>query len=545
MKKQRKGLVGSRMNRRDLLRLAGGGMGYALASRAAGPWAASAAATDTLSVAFSFDIKTLDPGRQLENGSSNVGHACYDSLVTFVGEDLKSPQPSLATSWKVSPDGKEYTFALRPNVKFASGNPMTSADFKFSLDRVRYIKGNGAFLLDGVQEVVAPDPGTLVLRLDAPNPGIIPILASPVCGALDSKDVMAHGGDASPDAKTKDQAESYLNSHSPGTGPYVLDNYTPAQQVVLTANPTHWGGTPPISRVVIQDIVEPATEQLLLEKGNIDIAWGVGPDQVRALRSNSAVTVKGSLALNLIYVVMNNNSQVGGPFSNPKVQQAVRYAIDYPGVLALAGPGAVRLAGIIPTNLPGAMPGSAAAKQDVARAKQLLGEANAGNLTGTLSFSTGNVFYGVEFGIVAQKVQSDLAKVGITLNLDGLPSSVALQKFRDGKDQLGLWAWAADFPDVSDYLVFVPGRTVGKRAGWLDTASPEAQQLAALANKAQAEVDPRRRASLYQQVDRTIAQIGPYVPLYQPVAPYVYRNNLRNVALASTWFVDYAAVRKS
>jgi len=547
MNKYGKHAITSGLHRRDFLRLAGGGIGYALANRAVGPWAASAAsaAADTLTVAFSFDIKTLDPGRQLENGSSNVGHAIYDSLVTFVGEDLKSPKPSLATSWKVSPDGKEYTFTLRPNVRFASGNPLTSSDFKWSLDRVRYIKGNGAFLLDGVQEVVAPDPGTVVLRLDAPNPGIIPILASPVCGAVDSKDVMQHGGDASPDAKTKDEAESYLNAHSAGSGPYVLDSYTPAQQAVLTANPSHWGGPPPISRVVVQDIVEPATEQLLIQKGNLDIAWGIGPDETRTLRTSPGVTVNTSLALNLLYVVMNNNPQVGGPFSNPKVQQAVRYAIDYQGVLALAGPGAVRLAGVIPTNLPGAMPPSEAAKTDIARAKQLLTEANAGNLSGTLSFSTGNVYYGVQFGIVAQKVQADLAKVGIQLSLDGLPSSVALQKFRDGKDQLGLWAWAADFPDVSDYLVFVPGRTVGKRAGWAADASPEAQQLSALADRAQAEVDAARRASLYQQVDRTIAQIGPYAPLYQPVAPYAFRSNVHGVTLASTWFVDYAAVRKS
>jgi peptide/nickel transport system substrate-binding protein len=534
-----------RITRRDLLRAAGAGAGYAIARGALGGSALAASpSADSLVAGFSFDIKTLDPGRQLENGSSNVGHATYDSLVTFDGEDLTTPKPSLATGWKISPDGKTYTFTLRRNVRFASGNPLTSADVKWSFDRVRYIKGNAAFLLDGVQDVLAPDPDTVVIQLDAPRPAILPILSSPVLGAVDSKVAMQNGADAGPDAKQKDQAENYLNTHSAGSGPYIMESHTPNQEIVLVKNLTHWRGAPPISRIVIRNVQEPATEELLLKKGDLEIAWGIGPDEARSLRTAPGVTVKTTPALNLLYVIMNNNPQVGGPFSNPKVQQAVRYAIDYAGILTLAGPGSVRLAGVIPTNLPGALPSGEAVKTDLDRARQLLKEANAGDLKGQLSFSTGRVFYGVEFGIVAEKVQQDLAKVGIQVALDGLPSSVALQKYRDAKNQLGVWAWAADYPDVSDYLVFVPGRTVAKRAGWPSDSSPQAQELSQLAAKAETEVDNAKRAALYRQVNRKIAEIGPYVPLFQPVAPYAFRSTLKGVTLASTWFVDYAAVRK-
>ncbi|HEV3164250.1 MAG TPA: ABC transporter substrate-binding protein [Isosphaeraceae bacterium] len=421
---------------------------------------------------------------------------------------------------------------------------MTSADVKWSFDRVRYIKGNAAFLMDGVEDVLAPDPSTVVIKLDAPRPSILPILSSPVLGAVDSKLVMQNGGDASPDAKEKDKAEGYLNAHSAGSGPYAIESHTPNQEIVLVKNPTYWRGAPPLSRIVIRNIQEPATEELLLKKGDLEIAWGIGPDEARSLRNAPGVTVKTTPALNLLYVIMNNNPQVGGPFSNPKVQQAVRYAIDYNGILALAGPGSVRLEGVIPTNLPGALPSSGAIKTDLEKARQLLKEANVGDVKGQLSFSTGRVFYGVQFGIVAEKVQADLAKVGIQLALDGLPSSVALQKYRDAKNQLGVWAWAADYPDVSDYLVFVPGRTVAKRAGWPADASPQAQELAQLAAKAETEVDNAKRVALYQQVNRKIAEIGPFAPLFQPVAPYAFRSNLRGVSLASTWFVDYAAVRK-
>ena len=213
--------------------------------------------------------------------------------------------------------------------------------------------------------------------------------------------------------------------------------------------------------------------------------------------------------------------------------------------MAVGGPpGAVRLAGVIPTTLPGALPSSDAVKTNLDRARQLLKEANAGDLKGQLSFSTGHVFYGVQFGIVAEKVQADLAKVGIQLTLDGLPSGIALQKYRDAKDQLGIWAWAADYPDVSDYLVFAPGRTVGKRAGWMPDASPEAQALAQLATRAETEVDTPKRVALYQQFNRRVAEIGPFAPMFQPVAPYAFRSSIRGVVLASTWFVDYTTVRK-
>jgi peptide/nickel transport system substrate-binding protein len=243
--------------------------------------------------------------------------------------------------------------------------------------------------------------------------------------------------------------------------------------------------------------------------------------------------------------MMNQNPQVGGPFANPKVVQAVRAAIDYQGMLALAGKGALRQAGIIPNNFPGALPAREAAKTDRERAKALLREANAGEVAGTLTFASDLVFYGVHSNLIAQKVQEDLATVGIKITLNGLPYSVAIQQYRDGKNQLGIWQWAADYPDVSDYLVFVPGRTVAKRTGWMPDAGPEAQQIAQLAKTTETEVDTAKRVALYQRLNRMIAQQGPWAPLFQPVVPYAFRSNVRGVTFASAWMVDYYTVSKT
>ena len=165
-----------------------------IVASSASPSPAATSAGATLVVGASFIIRSIDPGRTVETTSNMINHATYDSLVTFDGEDLKTPKPSLATDWKISEDGKTYTFKIRPNVKFSSGNPLTAADFKWSFERVQNLKSNPAFYLDPVQEIQTPDTLTLVLKLKSPYPALLPILSSPSLGAIDSKLVSEKGG---------------------------------------------------------------------------------------------------------------------------------------------------------------------------------------------------------------------------------------------------------------------------------------------------------------------------------------------------------------
>lgn len=498
----------------------------------------------TLVVGANFVIKSLDPGRTIETTSNMVNHSVYDSLVTFDGEDLATPRPSLATDWKISDDGKTYTFRLRRNVKFSSGNPLTSADVKWSLDRVKNLKNNPSFFLNAVDEILAPDAFTVVLKLKSPNPALLPILASSSLGAVDSKLVTSKGGDASPDAKDRDKAESFLQGQSAGTGAYVLERYVPDQEVVLVKNPGHWRGAPKLDRIVIRNITEPATQKLQLEKGDLDVATGLDQDQMKAIRSAPGVTGKASPAATTFYVLMNNNPQVGGPFANAKVQQAVRYALDYEGILTIAGPGAVRLAGIIPTSFAGALEPRQAVRTDRERAKALLREAGLGEVKGALTYASDSTIWGVQMNLMAQKLQADLAAVGITIALNGLPRATALQAYRDGKNQLGVWSWAADYPDRQNFLVYAPGRVVGKRAGWPAEASADATALAQLATEAESEPDAAKGTALYRKLDERLAQLGPYAPLFQPAVPYAFRSNVQGVTFNSVWGVDFWTVSK-
>jgi len=535
-----------RLTRRALLRVLGGGAGLA-AARPFLPVTPTRAApvAGVLVVGTNFVIKSLDPGRTIETTSEMINHATYDSLVTFEGEDLTTPRPSLATEWKVSGDGRTYTFTLRPNARFASGNPFTSADVKWSLDRVMNLKSSPLFFVETVEAVQAPDPRTVVVRLKTPQPSIIPILSSPSLGVLDSKLVMENGGDAGPEAKDKDKAEPYLNAHSAGSGPYVLTSYVPDQLVVLVRNPNHWRSPAHVLRIVLRNITEPATQQLQLEKGDLDIAASLGHDQVQALRRTGQVTVRTSPVATAFTFMMNRDPEIGGPFANPKVQQAVRYALDYAGIMAIAGPGAVRLAGTVPVSMPGALDPKEAWKTDRPRAQALLKESGVADVKGRLTFMSDATVQGVPFAVLAQKIQADLSAVGIKIELNGLPRVVGLQQYRDGKAQLWFSGWVADYPDPSNFLVYLPGRVAGKRARWMADSSPQARDLARLGDEADAETNQGKRIAMLQRVQRTLVEIGPFIPLFQPAIPLALRSNVRGAVFHSVWGLDFYEIAKT
>jgi peptide/nickel transport system substrate-binding protein len=535
-------LVSTDVSRRTLLKTTAGGLGLTLLHRG------GVAAQDEgaqLVIGANFVIQSLDPGRSIETTTNMINHSTYDSLVTFEGEDLTTPMPRLASEWTVSEDGTSYTFTLQPDVTFASGNPLTSADVKWSFDRVRNLQSNPLFLVEKITGVEAPDPQTVVITLDTPYPGILPILASPSLGILDSALVSENGGTDAADAAETDTAEEYLNSQSAGSGPYMLTSYLPDQEVVLERNPNYWREPGAFDRIVIRNITEAATQKLQIEAGDIDIATGLSQDQVPTMQGSEGVTVNSSAAATTFYVLMNNNPEVGGAFSNPLIQQAVRYALKYDEILAIAGPGATRLAGIIPTVFPGALDPAEATVTDQEQARSLIDEASLDAVTGQLSYASDSVIWGVQMDVLAQKIQSDLAEVGIELELDGLPRSTALQKYRDAENQVGVWSWAADFPDASNFLVYMPGRTVGTRAGWPADASPETEALVALGEQAEATVDDEERIALYQEVETTIREIGPYAPLFQPAVPFAFRSDLSGVTYNSVWGVDLYAVSRS
>lgn len=296
---------------------------------------------------------------------------------------------------------------------------------------------------------------------------------------------------------------------------------------------------------MLRNITEPVTQLLQLEKGDLDIAASLGHDQVRALRRTGQVTIRTSPVATAFTFMMNRDPEIGGPVANPKVQQAVRYALDYNGILAIAGPGATRLAGTVPVTMPGALDPKEALKTDRARAQALLKESGATDVKGRLTFMSDATVQGVPYSVLAQKIQADLAAVGIAVELNGLPRVVGLQQYRDGKAQMWFSGWVADYPDPSNFLVYLPGRVAGKRARWMPDSSPQARELARLGDEADAEANPTKRIALLQRVQRMLVEIGPFVPLFQPAIPLAFRSNVRGAVFHSVWGLDFYEIAKT
>lgn len=536
------------LTRRDLL--AGTAAGAAAAASrplwdAGAAFGAAPSGRDTVVMAPSYVIRSLDPGRTLEPLGEMITHAAYDALVTFAGEDLSNPRPHLATSWTVTGGGRLYTFALRRDVRFASGNPLTSADVKWSFERVKNLKSNPAFFLDNVDAITAPDPYTVVLRLRDPQPSIVPILSNGALGIVDSKAAAAQGADAGPDANTRDRAEGYLNMHSLGSGAFILESHTPNQEVVMARNPRYWRGAPSVARVVIKNIPEASTQALGLERGDIDIATGLGLSNAETLSRVPSVTTKNSLIAASFLMMVNMDPELSGSLANPKIIQAIRYGLDYEGILKIAGPGAVRMAGVIPNNLAGALDPREAPKTDRDRAKALIRESGIASPRGRMNYASDQTSFGIQYSILAQKLQADLAAVGITVDLNPLPGAVALGDYRAAKAPALFGGYVLDYPDATDFLVYLPGRLVGKRMRWPAAASSAAGELAHWGDQAEQEGDARARVALLQKVQRRLLEIGPYIPLFTPALPWGYRADLRGVTFNSVWGTDFFTVRRT
>lgn len=506
------------------------------------PVATTAAATETadagtLVVAIAEDTASLDPGRAFETTPSIVHKATYETLVTFPPSSVDTIEPLLAKSWTVSADGKTYTFSLRDGAVFSDGSPVTADDVVFSFTRMKNLKGNPSFLAATIDAVTAKDPATVELKLNAPDPAILAKLVFSAFSVVNSKAAKANGASDAADADKSDKAETYLNGASAGSGPYMLQKWEKGVETVLVRNPKYTGAAPAIERVIIRNVPEAATQKIQLEAGDIGIAMDLSADQVSAMQNTPDVQIYQNLSDTMIFLLMNQDKMIGGPLSDPKVQHAVRLAIDYEGLKALSGGKSVTPASIIPVGFAGAYGENKAPKRDLEAAKALLAEAGQSSLNIELEYPD-FTFGGVNFGTMAQKVQADLAEAGVTVKLKPAEVQVALENYRNGKEQFGLWLWLPDYRDSLDYVEFLPDGVVGKRTNWLGASADKA--IVDLSNKLKVETNADNRAKLFGEMQDYLLAKGPYAAMLQPGVQIGLSGKLQNFAYNPQWRVDLA-----
>ena len=468
------------------------------------------AGNQTLIVDQNFSYDDLDPALGALTTSIVVDKSVYDTLMTINPHDLSKPYPALATSFTVSPDAKTITFQLRHGVKFASGNPLTSADVVWSLTRLSVVgvRSGQSYPMSGLT-ATAPDPYTVVFTSTAPNPAVPITMTVMNTGILDSVLVQQHGGTNN----AKDNAEDFLNSNSAGSGPYVIQSVDRTSQIVLKANPNYWGPKPAYSTVILRN-APPATQALDVQDGQAQLALDI-PSEAAASIHSSAVNVISGPSSDQLYLIMNASPSVLPWAGDQNFRDAVRYGLDYQGLVALAGKGAMQMTGFIPAGLLGSLPAADAPHRDVTRAQGALAKVGAANPTITLEYATDSSLDGLTFAPFATKIQSDLKEVGITVNLQGEPHAISDARFAAGKIQVYLAFNNADYPDVADFTNFdlvVPGGDA-ESDHWVQGMDPAIDALTAAALGATQAAD---RGAAYQALERAMNDKAYFDFILQP-----------------------------
>jgi peptide/nickel transport system substrate-binding protein len=493
----------------------------------------SNSAAKTLTIDKAFDLKTADPSRMYEPTGEMVDKALYETLLSFKGGNVSKVVPGLATL-KESADAKTFTLTLTGTHKFSDGTPITANDVVFSLDRVIGIKGNPSFLLDGVT-VTKKNSTTVVLTTKTPTPALPSILANPALGILNSKVVKAHGGTTT----TADAAEKYLNTHSAGSGPYILSSLDLASQVTLVANKNYDGGDKPTyTRVVIQNVEGP-TQKINVQGGSADVALDLSGTQASGL--GSGINVTSNPSANVIFLLLNQNPAISKITSNPDFVKAVKESIDYSDLVSIAGTGTSQAPGVVPSMFLGALKPADELKTDATAAKADLAKSGYAGQAVTLNFPSDITLNGIEFPTIAQRIQSQLKAAGITINLAPAPVATELDAYRNGTETIGLWYWGPDYPDPSDYLVFTPGNVVGLRAGWAAGADASISKLADAAGTGGSNT---ARQSQFVALQKALNASGPFIPLLQPGNNIASKSTVTGVVYNAVWTIDIAALGK-
>jgi peptide/nickel transport system substrate-binding protein len=381
-----------------------------LAAAAAGPTSAATAApaSATAGAAKGGEIVIgkdqeapgLDPAKNPAQAATRVFDLMYSRLTRLDAQ--MRPQPDLAEKWDISPDGKTYTFHLRQGVKFHNGRELTSADVKYTYERILdpATASIAKSFFDPIDHVDATDPYTVIVVLKQPNTPFLVNTAATWAGIVTKEVVDANNGD--------------LNKVDAGSGPFILQEWTPDTRTVLVRNPNYYiPGQPAADKITFQIMPDENARIAALRTGNIQftVLSAAGYD---TLKSDSSVKAVEGPTLSYAYLGMN----VGrAPFDKPEVRQAISYAVDRNEIINSVFRGHARLTGPVPSAMSDwaiDVNSIDTYTPNLDKAKQLMADAGVSNVKTTM-IAMSTLSYQVD---AAQVIRSQLLKIGIDAEVE-------------------------------------------------------------------------------------------------------------------------------
>lgn len=490
---------------------------------------------DTLVIGMSHEpIIDFAPARVYEFEGGFVLEQVYDQLVNFVGgvHAFEKIEPGLAESWEVSADGLTWTFHIREYAHFHSGNPVNADAVVFSLRRALERHEPPIWITEQFvpqQEMIQKiDAYTVAITMNQP---LGEMLVAAVFGyqgiasILDPAEVQAHATADDP------MAVNWLAEHDAGSGPFILKEWQKRDRIVLEAFPDYWAGAPSLKTIIIKDLPEPTAQKLALEKGDIDVAWNLLPEMINDLRNKAGINIIETPTFSYHYAAMNCGYT---PFSNVKVRQAVRWAIDYEAITKgiMAG-AALKCPVIMPVGMFSHL--DLSYYQDIEKAKQLMKEAG---------YEDG---FEVElltrtdppYPDISAQVKEDLKKINIDVKVTAMVYAELLNFYRAQQHQMVLIRWGVDYADPSAQAApFAHCKTTGPDAAIKQIAwrNMYVSGVTDWVEQAAGEKDTRTREILYKAIQAVVLEEGPYVLFHNPIQQVATRDVVKGLQVPPMFY---------
>lgn len=487
----------------------------------------------------SLDIHGVGTNRPAYGLSWNV----YDRLLSYgeksqpdgsLSYDYTTLKPELAERWELAADGMSVTFHLRRDATFHDGTPVTAQDVKWSFDRAVSVGGFPSFQmkagsLENADQFEVVDAHTFRVKLLRKDKLTLPDIAVPVAAVYNSTLAKKHATEQDP------WAMAWLKNNEAGGGAYKVASWKPGTETAYERF-DQWksGPLPAVKRVIVREVPSASAQLALFERGDVDIAFDLGPKTVQDLTKAKKAVVSTPIENAMWYVGMNTTR---APFDNTKVRQAVAYVMPYQKIMDIAmfGQG-VNLSGSLTDAV---WPRPTGYATDLAQAKRLLAEAGyAEGFATTLSYDQGLSIIGEPIALL---LQESLAQLGIKVTIEKVPGAnwrAALLK----KDMplivnnMGGWL---NYPEYFFFWAYHGQNAV------FNTMSYQNPKLDSLVDAARFENDPKIYSELVSKFIRIAYEEVPRVPLFQPLLNVALQPNIKGYRF---WFhrqLDLRSLEKS
>ena len=516
----------------------------------AAPAAFAETPKDTLVEGFAIDdIISMDPGEAFELSTAEVTSNTYSLLVRLDMNDTSKIKGDLADSWTVSDDGLTYTFKLKPDLKFASGNPITAEDVAWSFERAVKLDKSPAFILtqfgltgDNVAEKAkAVDPTTFTFTVDkayAPS-FVLNCLTATVASVVDKKLVVDHVKPVTVDADHKydnDFGNDWLKTNYAGSGAYKLREWRANEVVVMERNDNYYGEKAKLNRVIYRYMKESSAQRLALEAGDIDIARNLEPNDLDAVSKNADLATTNAPKSTVYYVSLNSKNE---NLKKPEVQEAFKYLVDYDaiGATLIKGIGEIHQT-FLPTGQLGAL-NENPYKLDVAKAKELLAKAGLPDgFSVTMDVRNTQPVTGI-----AESMQQTLAQAGVKMEIIPGDGKQTLTKYRARTHDMYIGQWGSDYFDPNSNADTFTSNPDNSDAGTVKTLAWrntwEAPKLDKETKAALLERDAAKRAGMYEDVQKKFLANSPFVIIFQQIEVAGYRKSLKDFKLGPSFDTNY------